>query len=211
MEKYGTLRGLARIINFIAWLNLISGIILTIFSISNDLGTSFILSGLLGGSIGFILLLSFGKLIQLALDIRKKQIEKGENKKPMESQEKKFLEQIEGEENKNSIESKGEKSLELIENIERSIVGLRRLIIRQKQSFIGSSTRLEIISILSKLLTSKESAKILIEKYENKFGINIIDELKDLSKNYAVIKEYLLPFIELKIVKGEYPHELIEY
>ena len=59
--------------------------------------------------------------------------------------------------------------------------------------------------------TSKESAKILIEKYKNKFGINIIDELKDLSKNYAIIKEYLLPFIEFKIVKGEYPHELIEY
>lgn len=211
MEKYGTLRYLTVIINFIAWLNLISGIILTIFSIGYNLGASFIIIGLLGGLIGFILLLSFGKLIQLVLDIREKQIEKEKNKKPMEIQEETSLEQIEVEENKNPIRFKGEKSLQQIEITEISIIELRGLIIRQKKSYIGNKKKTEIISILNKLVTSKESAKILIEKYKNKFGINIIDELKDLSKNYAIIKEYLLPFIEFKIVKGEYPHELIEY
>jgi len=72
MGKYSTLKNLAGIINFIAWLNLISGVILTIFSIQEELGTIFIISSLTGGLIGFILLLSFSKLILLALDIREK-------------------------------------------------------------------------------------------------------------------------------------------
>jgi hypothetical protein len=190
MEKYRTLKSLAGIINFIAWLNLIAGIIIAIYSNSEKLGDIVIVTSVVSGLIGFVLLLGFGKLIQITLDIRENQIMTREETTATEASNESFTETRE------------------IEFSETTLLDLRKKILRQKQSIFGKKTD-EILELLSRLITTKQKGLDIIVAYENQFGVSIIDELKSLSSNYGTIKENLKQFIEFEIVENEYPHKII--
>ncbi len=190
MGKYSTLKSLAGIINFLAWLNLIAGIIIAIYSNSEKLGTIVIVSSVVSGLVGFVLLLSFGKLIQITLDIRENQIKTKEEITTIEA------------DNENFADTKE------VEFSETTLLDLRKLILRQKQSIFGKNKN-EMLELLSRLITTRQKGLDIIGAYEKQFGVNIIDELKSLSNNYGTIKEYLKQFIEFEIVENEHPHRMI--
>ncbi|MDZ4203234.1 MAG: hypothetical protein U1C46_00315 [Bacteroidales bacterium] len=201
MEKYRTLETLSKIIIFIAWLTLISAGIGSIYSITKELELVWIFSIIFGGALWFVILLGFGKLIQLALDIRKHQIAINE---------KKISNLVEDGENIQIRYSRKKRNSEQIENFETVVSEISGLITKQKTSLIGNKQKGEIISLLNEVLTSQEKAKFLMEEYFKHYETSLIDDLKKLTSSYSGIKEYLLPFIELNILKEEYPHELIE-
>ena len=190
MEKYSNLKRLSGIINFIAWLNLIAGIIIAFYLNSKNLGTIISVSSVVSGFIGFILLLSFGKLMELVLDIRENQIGSKEVTLTKE------------------FESKNQEKNQEIEFSEKVLLDLRKYILNQKKSLIGKNKN-EILEFLSRLITTKQTALDLIIGYEKYFGVDIIDELKSLSSNYGTIREYLEKFIEFEIVEKEHPHKMI--
>lgn len=201
MEKYSTLKTLAGVLNFIAWLNLIAGIIIAIYSNSENLGTIMIVSSIVSGLIGFVLLLSFGELIQLALDIRENQI----------STEGKIITNDAESERKiiiNDTGSEGSTNNSEIKFSETTLLDLKKLILIQKQSILGEGKN-EILELLSRLITTKQKALDISVAYEKYFGVDIIDELKSLSNNYGTIREYLEQFIDFEIVEKEYPHKMI--
>jgi len=190
MERYSTLKTLAGIINFIAWLNLIAGIIIAIYSNSEKLGTTVIVTSVISGLFGFVLLLSFGKLIQITLDIRENQIKTTEKNTTIEA------------DNENIVDTKE------IEFSETTLLDLRKQILGQKQSVFGKNKN-QVLELLSSLITTKQKGLDIIIEYEKQFGVSIIDELKSLSSNYGTMKEYLKQFIEFEIVENEHPHKMI--
>jgi len=190
MEKYSTLKSLAGIINFIAWLNLIAGIIIAIYSNGEKLGTIGIVTSVVSGLVGFVLLLSFGKLIQITLDIRENQIKTRDETTTIEAI------------NENFADSKE------IEFSEMNLLDLRKLILKQKQKIFRKNNN-ELLELLSRLITTRQKGLDIILAYEKQFGVNIIDELKSLSTNYGTIKENLKQFIEFEIIENEYPHKMI--
>lgn len=190
MEKYSNLKSLSGIIIFFAWITLIAGIIIAISSISEDLELIMVVTSVVSGFVSFILLLSFGKLIQVVLDIRENQLDsKGNN----------LIKEIESE----TIEY--EKEIEFSETV---LLDLRKHILHQKKSLINKNKN-EILELLSGLITSKQESLGLIAAYEKYFGLDLIEELKGLSTNYGIIREYLEPFIKFDTVGKEYPHEMV--
>jgi hypothetical protein len=193
MQKYSTLKSLAEIVNLIAVLNLIAGIIIAIYFYNENLGIIVIASSVIIGLIGFVLLLSFGKLIQITYDIRENQIYTKEQPTSIEAVD------------QNLAVNKDNKDVDFLDS---SLFDLRKLILNQKQSFFTNNKH-EILEILSRLVSTKQKGLDLITAYENKFGVKIIDELKSLSSNYGTVKEYLNQFIKFEIVENEYPHKII--
>ncbi len=94
--------------------------------------------------------------------------------------------------------------------IHESVVNeLYVLIKKEKQGFlVGGTHRDAIRSLLNDTVTTQEEARLLIEEYFGYYERSLIEDLKGLTNSYAGIKEYLLPFIELGVVKAEYPHQL---
>lgn len=171
---------------FLAWIDLIATIIVTGYLISNELDFLIVLLYLISGLIGFVLFLSFGKSILLLLDIRENQFDKHY-----------------------SINNEKDELFDF-EISETKLKELDTLIKKQKKTFLGAGSKSNILILLSKLITSKEKAFIVIDKYNQLFNKDIIEELKGLSSSYVSKREYLSSFIDYKIVANEYPHDLIK-
>ena len=205
MEKYKLLEYLSKIICFIAWLILIiSLVIVVIYLISKEAKAIEIFVSIIGGIYSFILLLGFGKLIQITLDIREDQIKISDemnSHKPNES--KKQVQKIQSKPNKREVQKK----IDVDDNL---ISELKNLIIKQKKSFNRNKYKKDIILLLNRIITSQGQARGLIEQYYNLYESNLLDDLKQLTSNYKSIKEYIFLFIEFDIIKEEYPHELKE-
>jgi len=204
MEKYKLLESLSKIIIFIAWLIVISLVIVVMYLISKEAELIEFFGFIIGGIYSFILLLSFGKLIQITLDIREDQIkfsDKMNSHAPNEN--KKQVQKIQSKLNKKEVQKK----IDIDDNL---ISELRNLIIKQKKSFIGNKYRKDIILLLNRIITSQGLARRLIEQYYNLYESNLLDDLKQLTSNYNGIKEYVLIFIEFDIIEEEYPHEFNE-
>lgn len=216
MDKYKTLKTLSGLIIFIAWFGLISAIIVTGYLISNELDFMTTLPFLVGGLIGFILFLAFGKGIQLLLDIRENQIQIKDSANSVENQVMLFDEWKKENPTKSIsdyyatvITKNDNNELTDISITEANLSVLDNLIIKQKKTFLGAGSKSDILILLSELITSKEKAFIVIDKYNQLFNKDIIEELKGLSSSYAGIKDYLSCFIEHKIVDSEHPHDLL--
>jgi len=204
MEKYKLLEYLSKIICFIAWLILIVSLVIVVILISKEAKAIEIISIIIGGIYSFILLLGFGKLIQITLDIREDQIKISDemnSHKPNES--KKQVQKIQSKPNKREVQKK----IDVDDNL---ISELKNLIIKQKKSFNGNKYKKDIILLLNRIITSQGQARGLIEQYYNLYESNLLDDLKQLTSNYKSIKEYVFLFIEFDIIKEEYPHELKE-
>ena len=93
---------------------------------------------------------------------------------------------------------------------ETKLKELDTLIKKQKKTFLGAGSKSDILILLSGLITSKEKAFIVIDKYNQLFNKDIIKELKRLSSSYSGDKDYLSCFIDYEIVNSEHPHDLIE-
>ena len=204
MEKYKLLEYLSKIICFIAWLILIVSLVIVVILISKEAKAIEIISIIIGGIYSFILLLGFGKLIQITLDIREDQIKISDemnSHKPNES--KKQVQKIQSKPNKREVQKK----IDVDDNL---ISELKNLIIKQKKSFNGNKYKKDIILLLNRIITSQGQARGLIEQYYNLYESNLLDDLKQLTSNYKSIKEYVFLFIEFDIIKEEYPHKLKE-
>ena len=209
MEKYKLLKLLSKIIIFTAWLSLILSTIVVIYNLIYKeaelieiLGST--IGSIIGGIYSFILLLGFGKFIQIILDIREDQIKISDemnSHKPNES--KKQVQKIQSKPNKREVQKK----IDVDDNL---ISELKNLIIKQEESFNGKKYKKDIILLLNRIITSQGQARGLIEQYYNLYESNLLDDLKQLTSNYKSIKEYVFLFIEFDIIKEEYPHELKE-
>ena len=62
---------------------------------------------------------------------------------------------------------------------------------------------------MDRIITSKESAIIVKNKYNQLTNNDLITDLKGLTSSYTGIEEYLTHFINYKIVHSQHPHDLI--
>ena len=145
MEKYNTLRTLSGIIIFISWLDLVSAIIVTGYLITQEADIISVLPLFIGGLIGFIFLLSFGKVIQLLLDLRESQI----NNQPDISK------SIDSDSLKNELPKIDIEYDEESDITDKDLIKLNSLIKKEKKGFLGSGKKSDIIVLLSDMITSK--------------------------------------------------------
>ena len=209
MEKYKLLKLLSKIISFTAWLSLILSTIVIIYNLIYKeaelieiLGST--IGSIIGGIYSFILLLGFGKFIQIILDIREDQIKISDemnSHKPNES--KKQVQKIQSKPNKREVQKK----IDVDDNL---ISELKNLIIKQEESLNANKYKKDIILLLNRIITSQDQSRGLIEQYYNLYESNLLDDLKNLTNNYKSIKEYVFIFIDFDIIEEEYPHELKE-
>ena len=92
-------------------------------------------------------------------------------------------------------------------NIEDIISNIKQLIDKDKNNFLMSYVN-EIKQNLNDSCTTKAICITLIEGYNSNYNSDLINDLKNLSTNYRVIKEILNVFIQFDIVEENYPHEL---
>jgi len=90
-----------------------------------------------------------------------------------------------------------------------NIKKLRELIKAEKKGIFGSDNKSDILDLLKSMISTKETAQMVIDEYNRLFNKSLIIELKSLTTSYDGIKEYLSCFFEYGIVKTEYPHDLI--
>lgn len=165
------------------------------------------LSIFIGGSVLILVFIAFSESIKVFLDI-----EYNTRRALMSA----TLEKVEPENKglKNSrSDSVSEETLEdelslMIKDSEK-VEKLNSLIKGQKGKLFGGGNKEEIIKITMELCESKEYAEDLLLYYRRSFNKDLLHELKSLTTNYSGIKEYLSRFIELGIVKEEYPHDKI--
>ncbi len=161
MEKYKFLKNLSGLIIFLAWIDLIATIIVTGYLISNELDFSIILPYLISGLIGFVLFLSFGKSIQLLFDIRENQFDKHSSVNNEKDKLSDFDSSLNNEKDK----------LSDFEISETRLKELDALIKKQKKTFLGTG-KSNILILLSRLITSKEKAFIVIDGVMDKKEAN---------------------------------------
>ena len=90
------------------------------------------------------------------------------------------------------------------------IKDLRNLIRAEKvKSFYNDSQKAFIIDVLEKICIDNTQCIILINEYRHRYKSDLIEDLKNLSKSYDIIKSLLRVFINLEVVKKDYPHEMI--
>ncbi|MCK4664734.1 MAG: hypothetical protein KAT68_17825 [Bacteroidales bacterium] len=188
MEKYNTIRTLSVIMIVLSWISFIGAIIIAVFQISNESDLVTIISPLISGFIVFVVFLSLGKTMQLLLDLRENQIRSF---------------------NANEEQKSIVKNSNTAEISDKILNELFKLIKSHKKSILGKGKKEEIIGLLEIIVTSEEQGYALMAKYNSLFGNEIINDLKSLSTNYLVIKEFLDCFIKFNIVLPEYPHDLV--
>ena len=86
---------------------------------------------------------------------------------------------------------------------------LHQLIARQKYAF-GSSGMKEVLALIDKLCPTKDEAIKLLNSYTSYFNADLLQELKTINTSYDSIKRNVSKFIELGVIKEEYPHDLIK-
>jgi uncharacterized membrane protein YhaH (DUF805 family) len=86
---------------------------------------------------------------------------------------------------------------------------LNSLIKAEKKNLFGSNRRKFIQELIENICNTKDDGLYLIEIYSMTYNKDLITELIKLSNSYNAIKENVQTFIDLGIVKEEYPHNLI--
>jgi hypothetical protein len=165
------------------------------------------LSIVIGGSVLVLLFIAFSESIKVFLDI-----EYNTRRALMSATlEKKTLENKGLEKSRSGFvsEEKVENELSLKIKDSEKVEKLFSLIKGQKGNLFGGGNKNEIIEITMELCVSKECAEDLLLYYKKSFNKDLLEELKSLTTNYSSIKKYLHRFIELGIVKEEYPHDKI--
>jgi len=163
-------------------------------------------SALIGGSVLILMFIAISESIKVFLDIEyntRKALDplvfkkEKQNEKDIDNRQVDFI----------SENIKEEVSITAKES--DKIEELNSLIENQKGKMFGGNNRDKIIEITMTLCENKEYAENLLLYYENNFDKDLLNELKSLSSSYNVIKSYLLPFIDLNIIKEDFPHDKI--
>lgn len=87
------------------------------------------------------------------------------------------------------------------------VLQLNNLIKIEKKSLLVQVKDKEIRQLITTLCPNRVEAEYLLMVYPQLFSNDLIEDLKKLSSNYEVIKEYCLTFIDLGIVSTSYPHK----
>lgn len=198
MEKVGFIKKLAITINVLAWIYLIAMVIVTIFSFVEEFSPVLIISLVLSGLVGFVILLTFGKTIEILIDIRSSQLINNIDKVNIETIKRRELKEP---------NNRPEEEIEVTEISEENLHILNNLIQNQKKKLWGSSQKIEIITLIKSLVVSKSSAEKLVLEYKDQFDKYLIEDLKGISSSYDTIRDYLDIFIEHNIVSETYPHD----
>ncbi len=228
MEKYGTLKVLAEIIIIFAWLELIGAVIAACVLLFGRFEFSLLLvfSVMLGGGVGFVFLKGFGYLIILMLDIRHNQILEGtltnidKSDVLLQQTVKQYSEtttsldveqQTDCFRNKNINESKKETYVYFGVSVSKIYLEtLNKIINEQKAVIFGTLSYGFIVKHINSLVVSEESAFSLLKSYEIMFDVDLILEIKSMTSKHSVVKSCLEPFIELKIVEPNHPHNRLK-
>jgi Ca2+/Na+ antiporter len=205
-KRYPALRTVAGI--YIAYA-IIIGLIFIIMTIKFLIEEEWItaLSILIGGGIVILVLIAFSESIKVFLDIEYNtrralmsvilEKENRENKRV----EKSIVDSV--------SEKKVEEEISVLVKDSKKVEELNSLISVQKENLFGVGKKAQIIEITTELCESKELAENLLLYYKRNFNKDLLEELKTLTTNYTGIKDYLSQFIELGVVKEEYPHDKI--
>lgn len=162
---------------------------------------------LLLGSVVILVLISLSELIKVFLDI-----EQNTRTALMSVMlEKEKLKNKDVVENRVDPAPVGKVLIELSLKVSDSekVEQLNSLIAGQKGNLLGAGNKVKIIELTTELCENKEYAECVLLYYKRKFNKDLLNDLKSLTTNYSGIKDYLRRFIELGIVKEEYPHDKI--
>ena len=88
----------------------------------------------------------------------------------------------------------------------KRLIQLNELIVKQKKSLFGNEFGTLALQLINDIVQSKEDATLLLEKYQNYFDKDLIEELKSFSSSYPAIKKNFEVFIEMEVVEEKYPH-----
>ena len=160
MEKYQLLKFLSKVINFISWLSLILCAVIVVIRIYKESLVIETIITIISGLFSFVILLSFGKLIQVTLDIRESQIKiSDERNSHLPNTSNKQIQKV--------LRKSSKKEVKKTINVDENLISeLRKLIMKEKKSFI-SKYKKDIILLLNKIIKSEGEARGLIEQYYN--------------------------------------------
>jgi len=96
--------------------------------------------------------------------------------------------------------------------VEASDDNLKKLneLIKNQDKGLNYVSNFDFLDLLRSMINSKETARIVIERYYELFKTDLIEDLRSISVSYSDLTKTLSTFIEYKVVKSEYPHELIK-
>ena len=161
----------------------------------------------IGGSLFVLLVLAISESIKVLLDI---EYNTRSALWPIISERERQKQKAkEVEINKDDFISENVDEISIVVKEPDKVEKLNSLIKSQKGKIFGGKTKDKIIEITKELCESKEYAEDLLLYYKTHFNKDLLNELKSLTTSYEGIKDYLRPFIELGIVKEEYPHDRI--
>lgn len=96
--------------------------------------------------------------------------------------------------------------------VEASDDNLKKLneLIKNQDKSLNYVSNFDFLDLLKNMINSKETARRVIERYYELFKTDLIEDLRSISVSYSDLTKTLSTFIEYKVVKSEYPHELIK-
>lgn len=205
-KRYPALRTIAGI--YMAYAVII-GLILIIMTFKYLIEKEWLiaLSILIVGSILILVFIALSEFIKVFLDIEHNT--RRALKSDILEKEERRIKGVEINRVDSASEEKVEKELSLIVTYSEKVEELNSLINCQKGSLLGGGNKTQIIKITKELCESKECAEDLLLNYQRNFNQDLLKELKSLTNSYSGIKDYLSRFIELGILKEEYPHDKI--
>lgn len=97
----------------------------------------------------------------------------------------------------------------ITEEYDKKLIELHLLIGDEQKSFFGTGKAERIRQLTQEFSETIDKAEQLLRIYRERFGTDLIDDLKQLTNSYEGIKAYCKSFIDLKIVSPEFPHDRI--
>lgn len=87
--------------------------------------------------------------------------------------------------------------------INKDLIDNLRLLIRKEKDlpFYVATGIYDIIDLINKLSVSKEETIMLFEEYYERYGVNIVEELENLTSDKKTIKQFRAPFVKFNVIE----------
>jgi hypothetical protein len=181
MNRYNTLSTWSRTVLFLAWVELVASIFLTVYTHKN---AQFFTGGLtvfLYGMAGFVFAFAWSKIIAIGMELEKYRVED------------------------DTVDHD-----HLISGTGRNLNVLHKLIERQKSGIFRTGNRQDILELLEQIILSEQDAVTAMNEYKSRFNKTLSNELQGLTGNFDQKKKYLKKFIDFGLVENEFPHREVK-
>lgn len=100
-------------------------------------------------------------------------------------------------------------SMTITQEYDKKLIELHSLIEQEQKSFFGTGNADRIRELTREFSETVDKAEVFLRVYRERFGVDLIEDLKQLTNSYEGIRAYCRTFIDLNMVSGEFPHNRI--